>query len=134
MVFSIISAVLAGVLVILSSIILSVGAPYTYVYSDLPPIRYIVNDRHNSSNQKRENMIQYNRLSYWKYVAPFHLLLILVGLVMLATSIVASFKMCLVTCCCCSGKNEVYYLKTREGAIQLRVVSGLDFLSKLMIF
>merc|ERR1719394_1307345 len=118
MVFSIISAVLAGVLVILSSIILSVGAPYTYVYSDLPPIRYVTNDQYNSATMKRMIMIESNRLSYWKYVAPFHIILILVGLVMLATSILASFKICLVTCCCCSRKDEVYYLKTGEGAKQ----------------
>merc|ERR1719309_1887708 len=34
MVFSIISTVLAGVLIILSSIILSIGAPYSYVCSE----------------------------------------------------------------------------------------------------
>ena len=91
MVFSIISAVLAGVLIILSSITLSMRAP---------------------------NSFENSRISYWKYVAPFYIPLILVGLVMMATSILASFKICLVTCCCGSGKDEVYYLKTREEVKQ----------------
>merc|ERR1719309_1350787 len=103
MVFSIISAVMAGVLIILSSVILAIGAPYTYVYGDY-------------YSQQNRNIIQYNRISFWKYVAPFYMLLILTGLVMMASSILASFKICLLTCCCCSGKDEVYYLKTREGA------------------
>merc|ERR1719309_886298 len=51
MVFSIISAVMAGVLIILSSVILAIGAPYTYVYSS-----------------ENRNMFEKNRLSYWKCV------------------------------------------------------------------
>merc|ERR1719309_878014 len=108
MVFSIISAVLAGVLIILSSIILSIGAPY--VCSDVPPIRYVANDQYSFTINFSISLL------YCKHVAPLYVLLILTGLVMMATSILASFKICLITCCCCSGKDEVYYLKTREGA------------------